>query len=100
MLHWQRKFDIKDKQISGFFCGARLEENEHSKKKPDICFTFVSNFLHLKMGGLDIKLPSDRENYLEWSKETSLVQESQDLVAAKTVTFARKYISTENKATF
>ena len=32
--------------------------------------------LPLKMGGLNIKLPSDHESYLEWSKETSLVLES------------------------
>ena len=30
------------------------------------------------MGGLNIKLPSHLESYLEWSKETSLVLESQD----------------------
>ena len=34
------------------------------------------------MGGLNIKLPSDHESYLEWSKETSLVLESQDPVTA------------------
>ena len=33
--------------------------------------------LPLKVGGLNIKLPSDYESYLEWSKETSLVLESQ-----------------------
>ena len=37
--------------------------------------------LPLKMGGLNIKLPSDHESYLEWSKETSLY--SQDPVTAK-----------------
>ena len=36
------------------------------------------------MGGLNIKLPSDHESYLEWSKETSLVLESQDLITAVT----------------
>ena len=40
--------------------------------------------LTLKMDGHNIKLPSDYENYLEWSKETSLVLESQDPVTAKT----------------
>ena len=38
--------------------------------------------LPLKMGGLNIKLPSDHESYLEWSKETSLVLESQDPITA------------------
>ena len=38
----------------------------------------------LKMGGLNIKLPSDHESYLEWSKETSLVLESQDHITAVT----------------
>ena len=36
------------------------------------------------MGGLNIKLPSHQESYLEWSKETSLVLESQDPVTAVT----------------
>ena len=36
------------------------------------------SFLPPKMGGLNIKLPSDHESYLEWSKETALVLESQD----------------------
>ena len=36
------------------------------------------------MGGLNIKLPSDHESYLEWSKETSLVLESQDPFTAVT----------------
>ena len=36
------------------------------------------------MGGLNIKLPSDHESYLVWSKETSLVLESQDPVTAIT----------------
>ena len=36
------------------------------------------------MGGLNIKLPSDHESYLEWSKETSLVLDSQDPVTAIT----------------
>ena len=40
--------------------------------------------LPLKMGGLNIKLPSDHESYLEWSKETSLVLESQDPFTAVT----------------
>ena len=40
--------------------------------------------LPLKMGGLKIKLPSDHESSLEWSKETSLVLESQDPVTAVT----------------
>ena len=40
--------------------------------------------LPLKMGGLNIKLPSDHESYREWSKETSLVLESQDPVTAIT----------------
>ena len=40
--------------------------------------------LPLKIGGLNIKLPSDHENYLELSKETSLELESQDPVTAKT----------------
>ena len=40
--------------------------------------------LPLKMGGLNIKLPSDHESYLEWSKETSLVLDSQDPVTAIT----------------
>ena len=38
--------------------------------------------LPLKMGGLNIKLPSDHESYLKWSIETSLVLESQDPVTA------------------
>ena len=40
--------------------------------------------LPLKMGGLNIKLPSDHESYLEWSKGTSLVLESQDPITAVT----------------
>ena len=40
--------------------------------------------LTLKMGGLNIKLPSDHESYLEWSKETSLVLESHDPITAVT----------------
>ena len=40
--------------------------------------------LPLKIGGLNIMLPSDHENYLELSKETSLELESQDPVTAKT----------------
>ena len=40
--------------------------------------------LPLNMGGLNIKLPSDHERYLEWSKETSLVLESQDPITAVT----------------
>ena len=40
--------------------------------------------LPLEMSGLNIKLPSDHESYLEWSKETSLVLESQDPVTAVT----------------
>ena len=40
--------------------------------------------LSLKMGGLNIKLPSGHESYLEWSKETSLVLQSQDPVTAVT----------------
>ena len=38
--------------------------------------------LTLKMGGLNIKLHSDHENYIEWSNITSLVLESQDPVTA------------------
>ena len=40
--------------------------------------------LPLKMGGLNIKLPSDHKSYLEWSEERSLVLESQDPVTAVT----------------
>ena len=36
------------------------------------------------MDGLNIKPPSDLESYLEWSRETSLVLESEDLVTAIT----------------
>ena len=36
------------------------------------------------MGGLNIKLPSDHDNYIEWSKEISLVLGSQDPVTAIT----------------
>ena len=36
------------------------------------------------MGRLNIKLPSHQESYLEWSKETSIVLESQDPVTAVT----------------
>ena len=46
--------------------------------------------LPLKMGGLNIKLPSDHESYLEWSKKTSLVLESQDPITA--VTQQEKYV--------
>ena len=46
--------------------------------------------LPLKMGGLTIKLPSDHESCLEWSKETSLVLESQDPITA--VTQQKKYV--------
>ena len=40
--------------------------------------------LPLKIGGLNIKLPSDHENYLELSNETSLVLETQYPVTATT----------------
>ena len=40
--------------------------------------------LPLKMGGLNIKLPSDHESYLDWSTETSLALESQDPITAVT----------------
>ena len=40
--------------------------------------------LPLKMGGFNIKLPSDHESYLVWSKETSIVLESQDPITAVT----------------
>ena len=40
------------------------------------------SFLPLKMGGLNIKLLSDHESYIEWSKKTSLVLESQDPITA------------------
>ena len=40
--------------------------------------------LPFTLGGLNIKLPSDHESYLEWSKETPLVMESQDPVTAIT----------------
>ena len=40
--------------------------------------------LPLKMRGLNIKLPSDHESYLEWSTETSLVLEYQDPITAVT----------------
>ena len=36
------------------------------------------------MGRLNIKLPSHQESYLEWSKVTSIVLESQDPVTAVT----------------
>ena len=49
--------------------------------------------LPLKMDGSNIKLPSDHESFLEWSKETSLVLESQDPVTALTEQekFCRKH---------
>ena len=40
--------------------------------------------LPFKMGGLNIKLPSYHESYLEWSKETSIVLKSQDPITAVT----------------
>ena len=40
--------------------------------------------LTFKMGGLNIKLPSDHESCLEWSKETSLVLESQSYYSSNT----------------
>ena len=40
--------------------------------------------ISFEMYGLNIQLPSDRETYLEWSKETSLVLDSQDPVTTKT----------------
>ena len=46
-------------------------------------FSEISS-LPLKMGGLNIQLPSDHENYLERSRETPLVLESQDPVTAIT----------------
>ena len=36
------------------------------------------------MGGINIKLPSYHENYLEWSNETSIVLKSQDPITAVT----------------
>ena len=40
--------------------------------------------LSLTMGDLNIKLPSDHESYIKWSKKTSLVLESQDPATAIT----------------
>ena len=40
--------------------------------------------LPLKMGGLNIKLPSDYENSLEWSIKTSSVLETYDPITAIT----------------
>ena len=40
--------------------------------------------LPLKTDELNIKLSPDHESYLEWSKETSLVLESQDPITAET----------------
>ena len=54
--------------------------------------------LALSMGGLNIKLPSDLESHLEWSKETSLVLESQDPVTAKTQ--QEKYVQKFKKLEF
>ena len=51
--------------------------------------------LPLKMGGLNIKLPSDHESYLEWSKETSLILESQDPITAVTQQ-QKKYVRKSN----
>ena len=38
--------------------------------------------LPLKMGGLNIKLPSDYENFLEWSNKTSSVLDTCDPLTA------------------
>ena len=61
----------------------QLIPNLIGKELLDHQFREIS-YLALKIGGLNIKLPSDHESYLEWSKKTSLVLECQDPVTAKT----------------
>ena len=82
----------------------KAQDNENTMENLEMCESFIKEqllpnvaskdtlnpqfreiySLPLKMGGVNIKLPSDHESYLEWSKETSLVLESQDPVTAVT----------------
>ena len=64
---------IKEQLIHNLVCKETLNPQ----------FREISS-LPLKMGGLNIKLPSDHKNYVKWSRETSIVQENQDPVTAKT----------------
>ena len=50
--------------------------------------------LPLKMGALNIKLPSDHESYLEWSKGTSLTGISRSYYSSNT---ARKNLYKNQK---
>ena len=70
--------EIREKIIK-----EQLTANLVSKDTLNFQLRAISS-LPLKTGGLNIKLPSDRESYLEWSKETSLVLEPQDPVTAIT----------------
>ena len=60
----------------------KLIPNIVSKDRLNPQFCDLSS-LPLKLGGLNFKLSSDNESYLEWSKETTLILLSQDPVTAK-----------------
>ena len=75
---------MENLEICENFIKEQLLPNLVGKDTLNPQFREISS-LTLKMGGLNnIKLPSDHESYLEWSKETSLVLESQDRITAVT----------------
>ena len=75
--------NMENLEICGNIIKEQLLPNLVGKDLLNPQFREISS-LPLKMGGPNIKLPSDHESYLEWSKETSLVLESQDPITAVT----------------
>ena len=67
---------MENLEICEKFIKEHLLPNLFGKDTLNPQFREISSLPH-KMGGLNIKLPSDHESYLEWSKETSLVLKSQ-----------------------
>ena len=74
---------MKNLEICEKIIKQQLLPNPVGKDTLNPQFREISS-LPLKIGGLNINLPSDHESYLEWSKETSLVLESQDPITAVT----------------
>ena len=72
----------------------QLKPNLVGKNTLNSQFCEISS-LPLKMGGLNIMLLSNHKSYLELSKETSLVLESQDPVRA--ITQQKKYVRKSKK---
>ena len=74
---------MKNLEICEIIIKEQLLPNLVGKDTLDTQLNEISS-LPLKKGGVNIKLPSDIESYLELSKETSLVLESQDSITAVT----------------